>query len=270
MQRRTGIRMNAPADRRPDPRGGRTLTAVFLGVLLLAGVAFLGAGSFADEAEASNHALADGFQSYATGGWKEGSTHGSWYVDYGGYGSVGIGATPDKNRFHYQKPKASTRADETHASMVVSRKVFNGVDVTMRQKTVAQLRKNSRPNPWEVAWTVWGYTDDEHYYYFVFKPNGVELGKVDPGCADGGWGGQCYLYTSSTPRMKVGTWNTVRVRQVGATMDVWVNGRQVVKGLTDTPALSEGTQPHLSGRIGMYNEDAHVRFDDVRASSTNP
>ena len=270
MQRRADTPPPEFAARRSDPRGGRALTAVLLGVSLLASVTFFGTGSFADKAEASDHDLADGFEPYATEEWKEGSTHDSWYVDYNGYGTTGIGARSGGTKYHYQKPKASTRPSETHASMVVTREMFNGVDMTIRQRTVAQLRKNSMPNPWEVAWTVWGYTDDEHYYYFVFKPNGVELGKVDPGCADGGWGGQCYLYTSSTPRMAVGTWNTIRVRQVDATIDVWVNGKQVVKGLTDTPALSEGTRPHLSGKIGMYNEDAHVRFDDVRASSTRP
>jgi hypothetical protein len=41
-------------------------------------------------------------------------------------------------------------------------------------KTDKQLRQNSTPNPWEVAWIMWRYQDDWHHYYFIFKPNGVD------------------------------------------------------------------------------------------------
>ncbi len=212
---------------------------------------------------ASDSQLVSNFESYPNGAWAEGSTHSPWYVEYNGYGSVGVQQLLS-TKVHYQRPMTSTYPYETHASMVVSNQTFNGVDLSLRHKTQKQLRRNSRPNPWEVGWTVWGHADDQHFYYFIFKPNGIELGKVHPDYP----GAQRYLYTASSPKQSIGLWYTVRVRQVGATMDVWVNGNQVIKGFIDTPGPA-GDEPYYSGKIGMYNEDCHCLFDNVRAVSTS-
>ncbi len=72
---------------------------------------------------------------------------------------------------------------------------------------------------------------------------------------------------NTNPKMTIGTWNTIRVRQVNATIDVWVNGFQVISGLVDSPGPA-GDQPYTTGKIGMYNEDAYVNFDNVKAKST--
>ena len=209
--------------------------------------------------------LSDGFDSYPAGQWPEGSTRGNWRVDFSGFGSVGIvrPSSSSSNKVHYQEPLAATSPGETHASLVTSAPVFDGVDYTVRVRTVKQLRTGSAPNPWEVAWVVWGYADDRHFYYFVPKPNGVELGKAHPGYP----GGQRFLYTSGSPRAAVGSWHTVRVRQVGNVIDVWLDGRRVVSGLRDEPGPA-GDAYYPSGRVGMYNEDARAYFDDVRAAST--
>jgi hypothetical protein len=37
--------------------------------------------------------------------------------------------------------------------------------------------RGDRANPWDAAWLVWRYTDDQHFYYLVLKPDGFELGK---------------------------------------------------------------------------------------------
>ena len=238
----------------------------YIGLLVAVSVmtaAAVGGTSFVKDADAHDRRLADGFEHYPASTWAEGSTHGPWQVDYNGYGGVGIGARPTGTKYHYQKPMAATAPGETHASMIVSTKRFAGVDMTLRQKTVRQLRTGSEQNPWEVAWVVWGYRDDLHFYYFIFKTNGIELGKVHPGYP----GAQRYLYTSSRPRMTIGRWNTIRVRQVGTTIDVWVDGVRVVRGLVDSPGPA-GDQPYTTGKIGMYNEDAYVRFDDLSAVST--
>lgn len=216
---------------------------------------------------------ADDFDRYSSGEWAEGSSHGGWEVAYNGYGSVGI--ETDGSNVHYQRPAMSRSPDETHASLTVSSRTFEGVDVTVRARTVRQLRQGSEPNEWEVAWLVWHYTDEGRFYYFIPKPTGWELGKVDdtrrdpagPACT---WpeyqncrhdGAQRYLATGTSTRFPVGSWHTVRVRETGGTSTVWVNGRRVVR-FTDTRT------PYRSGRIGLYNEDAWVRFDDVRAVDT--
>src|SRR5687767_2697380 len=92
-------------------------------------------------------------------------------------------------------PQASTSPDETHAGMVVSQSSFSDVRFSADFSTLEQLRTGSAPNPWESAWAVFGHTDDEHFYYVAFKPNGWELGKVDPAYP----GAQRYLATGSTP-----------------------------------------------------------------------
>ena len=206
----------------------------------------------------ADDAFYDDFGSYPAGEWAEGSLHGGWRVVFNGYGSVGV----DRRGHHYQRPSAPLSGGETHASLVVSRKRFAGVDLTLRHRTVRQLRQGSAPNPWEVAWVLWGYGGSARFYYFILKPNGIELGKAHPGYP----GAQRFLYTASSPRLSLGGWNRIRVRQVGSTVDVWVDGVRVVEGFVDTPGPA-GDGPYLRGRVGLYTEDASTLFDDVRARS---
>ena len=210
-------------------------------------------------ASAGDAPLYDDFGSYPAGKWPEGSLRGGWRVVFDGYGGAGV----DRRGRHYQRPAAPSSPGETHAGLVVSRGEFAGVDLTLRQKTVRQLRQGSPPNPWEVAWVVWGYGDNTRFYYFILKPNGVELGKAHPGYP----GAQRFLYTAPSPRLSLGEWNRVRVRQVGRTIDVWVDGARVIDGFVDTPGPA-GDGPYLEGRVGLYTEDASTLFDDVRARPT--
>ena len=92
------------------------------------------------------------------------------------------------------QPLAATAPDETHAAIVVSREVFSDFEFCADFVTLTQLRKNSPPNPWETAWAVFAYTDDNHFYYMAFKTNGWELGKVDPAYP----GGQRFLADDTT------------------------------------------------------------------------
>jgi hypothetical protein len=52
----------------------------------------------------------------------------------------------------------------------------------------------------------------------------------------------------------------VRVRQVGAAVTVWVDGVQVV-------SLTDAERPYAGGAFGLYSEDAHVQFDNVRVTA---
>ena len=56
---------------------------------------------------------------------------------------------------------------------------WGDLDFTIRLRTLAQ-RRRGQPNPWEVGWLLWRYTDNDHFYSFIVKPNGFELGKQDP------------------------------------------------------------------------------------------
>ena len=199
--------------------------------------------------------LSDSF-SYRTGTWMEGGSYGPWSVRYHGYGSVGIEV--DGTNTLYQQPQASTAAGETHAGLVLSTSFSGDLDLTLRAKTVRQLR-TPIPNPWETAWVLWHYTDDYHFYYFALKTNGWELGKEDPAYP----GAQRYLATGGFPSFSIGAWYAVRVHQVASTITVWVDGQEIV-------SFTDHERPYLSGAIGLYNEDAHVRFDDVRVMLLSP
>ena len=44
-------------------------------------------------------------------------------------------------------------------------------------------------------------------------------------------------------------------------MTVWVDGVQIA-------SITDAERPYPSGGFGLYNEDSHVRFDDVAISAT--
>ena len=141
---------------------------------------------------------------------------------------------------------------DTHAPLIVAGDAaWRDYVYSVKMKTVRQLRP-SNPNPWEVGWILFRYTDTAHFYYFILKTNGIELGKEDPS----GTGGQIFLYTAETPRLTIGQYFDIKVTLRGGNIKVSVNGTQVVD-YTDT------NNPYLSGKIGLYNEDAETFNDNV-------
>jgi hypothetical protein len=190
---------------------------------------------------------ADSFGSKPSSGWRDGETHGDWRTVYHGYGDVGI----SRDGVLYEVPRASKRRNETHACLVASTGHFSDFVTDVRMRTVRQVRKG-RANPWEVAWILWHYTDDVHFYYLSLKPNGWELGKEDPAYP----GAQRYLLTSSLQRFPIGRWYDVRIAHVGNTFAAWVDGKQLFE-------YQDLERPYGGGAIGLYNEDSLVNFDDV-------
>lgn len=181
------------------------------------------------------------------------SPDGKWYCDYAGYGNVWTEAA-GANITMNLSPKAATRPAETRGAMVTTRKTYNNFVLDVDVRTVKQLRTGSAPNTWEVAWVVWHVMDSsltETFYYFVLKTNGAEFGKLENGR-------QYELVTPTSPRVKLGSWSHWTVSVHGNRFIVWVDGVQVID-YTDTSAT-----PLPSGKIGLYTEDAHVQFDNVR------
>lgn len=152
-------------------------------------------------------------------------------------------------------PAAAGRPDETHAALIVSQESYQGaVYFEGSVCTLEQLRVGVA-NPWETAWLVWNYGDNDHFYYFAMKPNGWELGKRDPDYA----GGQRFLATSTDVTFEVGRWNQFSITQVGDRIVISVDGVELVR-------FQDLERPYLGGRIGLYTEDARVMLDDVRGS----
>ncbi|MEV1021536.1 calcium-binding protein [Streptomyces sp. NPDC050264] len=181
--------------------------------------------------------------------WQDGSTHGRWLSVFNGHGT-NIG---DDDALSLS-PRPAEDPGTTHAGLVVSTASYADVRYEARMRTEKQLREPT-PNPWEVPWLVWAYTDPEHFYYITLKPNGWELGKRDPAYP----GGQRFLATGHEA-YPVGDWSDVRVEQRGATMTVTVADQPLV-------TFTDPERPYNAGRVGAYSEDAAVTFEELRASS---
>jgi hypothetical protein len=197
-----------------------------------------------------NNLINDNFNLYNPSSWNEGSIQGNWFVQFTGYGQVGIERDGD-NIVTFQIPKKATRPEITHASLVTTRREFSNIDLTLKVKTVKQIRTPA-PNQWETAWVLWNYKNNTHFYYFTLKTNGWELGKADPKYP----GAQRFLKTGETPYVRINSWNEIRIIQQGPMMSIWVDEIFITSFL-------DNERPYLSGAVGLYNEDSHVRFDDI-------
>ena len=231
----------------------RTVGAALAGLLAGVLVAAAPAG-----AQVTAMRLTDGFARLPRGAsYGDGARFGAWQVGFTGYGSVRTeldGTTPTLAL----SPKASTRADETHATLVRTQQEFGDLDLRLRVKTVRQLRTGSTPNPWETAWVLWHYTDNTHFYSVVLKTNGWELGKEDPAYP----GAQRFLATGDDVGFAPGTWHDVHVTQVGNVLSLRVDGR-LLASFTDTE------RPYVRGAVALYDEDAHTRFTGVAVTPVN-
>jgi hypothetical protein len=173
-----------------------------------------------------------------------------WFIAYGGYGHVWSSTRRGVLRITLQPARATSPAD-THAALVLSRNRWRDLTADIRIRTNRQLRR-PHPNAWEVAWLLWHYTDDQHFYYIILKPNGWELGKEDPSYR----GSQRYLATGTRPAFPAARWYAVRVQQRGDAIQVSVDGHRLIR-FVDTQ------NPYLTGRVGLYTEDASATFQPI-------
>lgn len=184
----------------------------------------------------------------------QGGRFGAWTVRFDGYGCVRVDAAGSRSVLH-MGPKAASRDFHTHAPLVLGPTFGDRLAFHARIETVAQVRREGHPNPWEVAWVVWQYQSDERFYYFIPKPNGWELGKRDPAYP----GGQRFLASGTDALFPIGRVYDVTVVQVRDEVAVFVDGREIAR-------VRDPERPYHSGRIGIYSEDAEIRVHGIRAS----
>ena len=173
-----------------------------------------------------------------------------WRLAYDGYGHVSASTHHGVMRLALQPARPASPAS-THAALVLSRSSWRDLTGEIRVRTSRQLRQ-PRPNAWEAGWILWHYVNDQHFYYIVLKPNGWELGKAGPDYP----GHQRFLATGTHPAFPTGRWYAVRVQQRGDAIQVNVDGHPLVR-FVDTQ------RPYLSGRVGLYVEDASATFQPV-------
>jgi hypothetical protein len=218
-------------------------------VCVTAAIVTLGAGA------AATSLFTDDFSTMISGGcYADGQTVGGWLSVYDGYGCNST-AVQNGNPMLSEQPLASTAPNETHAGLAVGPATSGDVDLAVSLLTARQLRSGSLPNAWEVGWVLWNYSDNTHFYYFVPKPNGWELGKEDPAYP----GAQRFLATGSSPQFPIGQWYRVRIAQSGSTIRVYVNDLLIT-------TFTDQERAYYAGRVGLYNEDSQVYFDDVSAT----
>lgn len=214
-----------------------------------------------------------GTYSFTEGGT---SPNGKWTNTYlGGTGATSGVRTSDGDKVMFEKPQVSTSAPETHATLNMFNTTFGDFDLTVDLKNVAQLRTGSTPNAWETAWILFRFTDNWHHYYLALKTSGIELGRKDYATMIEQ---QIFLVTNATPFTVIGRWEYIRLRAIGNRFTVWVNGSLAFDFVDDgstgydtntglTPAPPSAAM--YSGKIGLYNEDAEVEFNNFSVAEVN-
>jgi Domain of Unknown Function (DUF1080) len=207
-------------------------------------------------AKVTAQTFVEDFSSMPTGTcYPDGYTISVWQFVFNGYGCSEF-VSWSSNTALRERPKVSTRRSETHSALVIGPSVAGDFTLEVFAATTQQLRTSSTPHPWEVAWVLWHYTDNAHFYYFIAKPTGWELGKEDPAYP----GSQRFLATNSYPTYPIGPWYKIRVAQVGDTIQVFVNDVGIV-------TFTDQENPYSAGRVGLYSEDAEAYFDNVSVST---
>lgn len=188
----------------------------------------------------------------------DGEAFGPWRSAFAGHGCTKV-RTDGRTKWLELRPAAVRSRHDTLASLVLGPSFRGPLTLSADLATAAQLRRGDPPNSWEAAWLVWHYADDEHFYYFIPKPDGWELGKRDPAYP----GGQRYLATGASPVFPVGAWTSVRVFQTRDSIRVYAGGALLAE-------FTDRERPYRSGRIGLYTEDAQVLFRNVYAAELTP
>lgn len=143
-------------------------------------------------------------------------------------------------------------------------------------------RQNHAPQSWETGpWMYWRYdnltspSEGNYHYYVALKRSGLEIGRTkDPAQAYGETTPstqQNVLSSTSSFKSVFGHWYFLEVKQVGAVINIWVDGIQYFTNYTDADA--NGSAPYQksanarTGRVGFYAEDSHAQFFDLRVQS---
>ncbi|MCM3687846.1 calcium-binding protein [Kocuria rosea] len=179
--------------------------------------------------------------------WSDGQVDGRWRTVFTGYGAAsGNGSTV------VLKPRAATVSTSTHGALVVTTDSHCDPEFEVKVRTEKQLRQGSPANPWEVGWVLWNYRDNNHFYAAALKPNGWEISKQDPAYP----GNQRFLASGTAQRFPVGGEYRLHVGHTDNRTTVSVDGRELA-------TIVDEERPYHAGAIGLYTEDARVRFTDL-------
>lgn len=185
--------------------------------------------------------------SYQTGTWGSAQFTELWN---------GYGYTNWTNGLLTMSPEVATSPSETHSSFVLSTtRLTQPYHVHAHMTTTAQLRTGSSPNPWEVGWIAFGYTNGK-FKYLILKPDGhgIELGESL------GNNGQNFLWTSpfGQSSFPINQARDIDLIARNNVLTVNVNGATVL-----TYKISSKDMLGLAGKVGFYTEDATVQVSNI-------
>ena len=179
-----------------------------------------------------------------------------WEIIFDGYGEASC-----SEGLLRLKPTSANSSDTTHAGLATSTTVeieAGGVQtIHTTMTTVRQLREDGEPNAWEVAWLLWNYTDNNHFYALALKPNGWEVSKQDTAYP----GYQRFLSSGNTPVYPPGESHDVTVTidttsSSEATFTITVDGQEL-------GTVTDKQSPYRSGTVAAYCEDSDVTFTPI-------
>jgi hypothetical protein len=188
------------------------------------------------------------------------SPNGKWQNVYSGSGSTGVNDSGGTNVF-YLSPKIVQTSNDTQASLVKSTATFCNFVLNFDIKTVKQLRQNSAPNPWEVGWIIFRYTDEFHYYWFRIATDGINLGKKDCDTCSNSVDGQEFLVTKDNPTLNLNSWIHWRINAFGNHFQIFADQNKLVDYIDNNMSSKLS-----SGNIAMYSEDAYVLYDNIKVN----
>ena len=203
-------------------------------------------------------------QNFSTGytidaNWGEGTTVGSWFVNFLGLGYARV-VNAGSPRLELCPGDVDVVGGTTRATLVTTTDVFTGdIQVSVDMLLIAQLR-NTAPNAWESPWLIWHCTSSAGIptgaNYLALKTNGWELGLILGGDA------QAFIATGALPTVSA-AFQTVRIRQVSKTVEVFIGGVQLDLSVTGGGSPITDSRFYTSGNVGLYTEDAQVQFDNL-------
>lgn len=192
--------------------------------------------------------------------WAEGEARGPWTVRYTGFGTV-----RGTESSVLLEPQSASSQDRTHGGLVHTTQRCTDASFALTLHTAEHVREGAA-NPWEVAWVLWNFHDDERFYSLALKPNGWEVAKQDPAYP----GSQRFLASGARPRFPIGQDYRVEITQDWPRMTISVDGRTLTRIVDEDDA-------YRGGAVALYTEDARVLFTDfdlpaclMRAGSPTP
>ena len=200
------------------------------------------------------------------------SPNGKWFHWYSGSklepGKQGVRPADNNtgNVFFLESPSPlrQTSLKKTYSALTLSTESFQNFQLALDVRTVSQTRTSSTPNPWEVGWIFWHAVgngtdpiDRTHFYYFLVRTNGVEVGKYDGGTNPKS---QKIIESKNYPnetsiKTELGKWQNWNI--------IVIDDRIIVKVNNVTAFDIVDTASFDTGRFGLYNEDARTEFRNI-------